>query len=190
MSVSTEATIRRLVAEYGELAPVLDESLEDNEGELLPHLVLADMVRWLAEHVQSESDTCCSILDWLEREYERGPEEVRAHHSERRRDDPGPWATGIISARTAWSCIAGGRSVARITTLLGNTVDVDVPGPGRVARTYDRVGRLIGIDYSDATSGVAYACDAVGGPDGGDVLGWPLGEQGLRRCGGAAHEHP
>lgn len=77
MSASTEATIRRLVAEYRELAPVLDESLEDNEGELLPHLVLADVVRWLAEHVESDSDTCRSVLDWLEREYERGPEDVR-----------------------------------------------------------------------------------------------------------------
>ena len=77
MSVSAEATIRRLVCEYGELVPVLNESLEDNEGDLLPHLVLSDVVRWLVEHVESDSDTCRSILDWLEREYERGPEDVR-----------------------------------------------------------------------------------------------------------------
>ena len=77
MSASTQATIRRLVAQYSELAPILDESLEDNEGELLPHLVLADVVRWMAEHAESESDTCRSILAWLEREFERGPEDVR-----------------------------------------------------------------------------------------------------------------
>ncbi|WP_062294208.1 DUF7674 family protein [Demequina phytophila] len=77
MSASTEATINRLIADYIELAPLVDESLEDNEGELLPHLVLADVVRWLAEHVESERDICRSILDWLEREYESGPEDVR-----------------------------------------------------------------------------------------------------------------
>lgn len=75
--MATEATINRLIAAYRELAPLLDASLEDNEGELLPHLVLADVVRWLAEHVESESDTCRSILDWLELEYESGPEDVR-----------------------------------------------------------------------------------------------------------------
>lgn len=44
---------------------------------ILPNLALADVVRWLADHVESESDTCRSVLDWLEREYERDPEDVR-----------------------------------------------------------------------------------------------------------------
>ncbi|RZU18785.1 hypothetical protein EV645_0984 [Kribbella rubisoli] len=71
------AAIGALVDEYRELTPVLAEHLEDNEGEILPHLVLADVVRWLAARVDSDRDICSSILNWLEREYLRGPEDVR-----------------------------------------------------------------------------------------------------------------
>ena len=77
MSASTVAAIVALVDEYRELTPVLEESLDDNEGELLPHLVLADILRWLAARADSDVDTCRSILDWLERAYERGPEDVQ-----------------------------------------------------------------------------------------------------------------
>lgn len=77
MSASTKDTINRLISSHSDLAPILEESLEDNEGELLPHLVLADVMRWLAEYLGSEPETCRSILDWLEREYERGLEDVR-----------------------------------------------------------------------------------------------------------------
>lgn len=71
------AAIGALVDEYRELTPLLAEHLEDNDGELLPHLVLADVMRWLGARVDSNRDTCRSILDWLEREYRRGPEDVR-----------------------------------------------------------------------------------------------------------------
>jgi len=77
VSATTERAINRLVAEFNELTPILEESLEDNEGELLPHLVLADVIRWLAEHIESEGNTCRSILEWLEREYEQGSEDVQ-----------------------------------------------------------------------------------------------------------------
>lgn len=77
MSAQTESTVRRLVAGYPDLAPILDESLKDNYGELLPHLVLADVVRWLADHEESSSATCRSILEWLEREYASAPTDVR-----------------------------------------------------------------------------------------------------------------
>lgn len=77
MSASTEATIRALVDEYRELTPVLEEHLEDNDGELLPHLVMADVVRWLTTRVESDRDLCRSVLGWLERAYQRGPEDVQ-----------------------------------------------------------------------------------------------------------------
>jgi len=77
MSASTIAAIGALVDRYRQLIPLLEEHLDDNSGEVLPHLVMADIVRWLAAHVDSQPDICRSILDWLGCEYERGPEDVR-----------------------------------------------------------------------------------------------------------------
>lgn len=77
MSASTVAAIGALVHEHRELTPVLAEHLEDNDGELLPHLVMADIFRWLVDHREGDPEVCRSILGWLEREYARGPEEVR-----------------------------------------------------------------------------------------------------------------
>lgn len=77
MSASTIAAIGALVDEYRELTPILAESLEDNEGEVLPHIVMAEVMRWLGSRVASDPDICRSILGWLEREYERGPEDVQ-----------------------------------------------------------------------------------------------------------------
>jgi hypothetical protein len=77
MSASTVAAIGALVDAHRELTPVLAEHLEDNDGELLPHLVMADIVRWLVDHRETDPEVCQSILEWLEREYTRGPEDVR-----------------------------------------------------------------------------------------------------------------
>ena len=71
------AAVGALIYDFPELSPILGESLEDNEGQVLPHLVLADIVRWLASRVDSEPDRCELIVNWLERAYERGPEDVR-----------------------------------------------------------------------------------------------------------------
>ena len=77
MSASTVAAVGALVDTYRVLTPVLAEHLEDNNGELLPHLVMADIVRWLVAHVETELDLCRAVVAWLESEYERGPEDIR-----------------------------------------------------------------------------------------------------------------
>jgi hypothetical protein len=77
MSGSTVAVIGALVDSHRELVPLLEEHLEDKEGEVLPHLVLADIIRWLVAHRASDPEVCRSILAWLEREFERGPDDVR-----------------------------------------------------------------------------------------------------------------
>ena len=77
MSASSVAAIGALVDAHRELTPVLAEHLEENNGEVLPHLVMADIVRWLVDHRVTHPGACRSIVDWLEREYARGPEEVR-----------------------------------------------------------------------------------------------------------------
>ncbi|MGL5867424.1 MAG: DUF7674 family protein [Dermatophilaceae bacterium] len=77
MSATTVAAIRALVHRYRQLTPLLEEHLEENYGEVLSHLVMSDVVRWLVAHLDQDPDLCRSIVDWLEREFERGPEDVR-----------------------------------------------------------------------------------------------------------------
>lgn len=77
MSANTVATIGALIHAHRTLLPVLEEHLTDNEGEVLPHLVLADAVRWLVEHRTTHQDVCRSVLAWLEQEFVDGPEDVR-----------------------------------------------------------------------------------------------------------------
>jgi hypothetical protein len=77
MSGSTIAAIGALIDANRALVPILDEHLRDNEGEVLPHLVMADVIRWLVEHRSTHEDECRRVLDWLEHEFSRGPEEVR-----------------------------------------------------------------------------------------------------------------
>ncbi|RSM55175.1 hypothetical protein DMH03_33910 [Amycolatopsis sp. WAC 01376] len=77
MSAYTVAAIGALIDTHRRLAPVLEEHLIDNEGEVLPHLVMADVVRWLVEHRTSDPEVCRSVIGWLEEEFGRGPAEVR-----------------------------------------------------------------------------------------------------------------
>lgn len=77
MSAATVAAIGSLIDSHRELLPVLEEHLEDNEGEVLPHLVMADVMRWLVAHRASEPQVCQSVVDWLERRFLTGPDDVR-----------------------------------------------------------------------------------------------------------------
>lgn len=51
--MTTEATFaQRLVAEVPELKPLLDDHLEEQEGQLLPYLLRRDVATWL--HARAE----------------------------------------------------------------------------------------------------------------------------------------
>jgi len=76
-SAHTVAAIGALIDAHRQLIPVLEEHLVDNEGEVLPHLVLADVIRWLVEQHAADPGVSRSVIGWLEEEFERGPEEVR-----------------------------------------------------------------------------------------------------------------
>ncbi|MBU4214937.1 MAG: hypothetical protein KJ792_09805 [Actinobacteria bacterium] len=98
MSGSTVAAIGALVDSHRELTPLLDAHLADNDGEFLPHLVLAEIVRWLVAHLGTLPETCRSILNWLEWEYVRGPEDVReliAVSGVEMIPDPGQWGAEL-----------------------------------------------------------------------------------------------
>ena len=61
--------IHQLVALAPELGPVYATHLEDNFGELLPHLMMADITRWtgaLLQRIQSGGPTAPTDLEQLQ----------------------------------------------------------------------------------------------------------------------------
>jgi hypothetical protein len=75
MSQETEAFVQRLVAANPDLQPLLDEHLEDNFGELLPHLWTSDLARHVVARFQSDGpDAVAPLLEQLDKEAGRDPE--------------------------------------------------------------------------------------------------------------------
>ncbi|MEZ2372170.1 hypothetical protein [Arthrobacter sp. RCC_34] len=77
MKNETEQFVRNMVHAFPQLEPILSESLEDNFGEMLPHLIMSDIVRWLADRGAQDRDVAEAILSWLESAYSEGVDEVQ-----------------------------------------------------------------------------------------------------------------
>lgn len=77
MSASSVAFIGALVYRNRELLPVLEEQLADNDDQVLPHLVMADVVRWLVVHRAAQPGLVRSVFHWLEDAYLEGNSDVR-----------------------------------------------------------------------------------------------------------------
>jgi len=77
MSAVAEAAIEQLIAAHPTLAPILVEHRVENFGEMLPHLVMADIVRWLVDHRREDPGLCSSVIAWMEARFSEGPEDVR-----------------------------------------------------------------------------------------------------------------
>lgn len=77
---STIGCINRLLEQVPELRPVYDEHIHDN-GELLPHVLLGDVTRYVVQHMRSgeveASRTVGRILDCLEHCMVSGDEQVK-----------------------------------------------------------------------------------------------------------------
>ena len=54
MSSPAEIFCRRLVEDIPELAPILQEHLEDNFDEMLPHVFFGDVTRWVDDALASD----------------------------------------------------------------------------------------------------------------------------------------
>ena len=61
-----------LVYRNRELLPVLQEHLQDQESQVLPYLLLADIMRWMIKDLAQSADTIVvrRILKELERKFE------------------------------------------------------------------------------------------------------------------------
>lgn len=70
MSAATVAFVGALAHQFPEVLPLLAEHLSDQEGEVLPHLFMADLERWAEKKVMSDYDGPCGelreVLDFLE----------------------------------------------------------------------------------------------------------------------------
>ena len=62
------------------LMPILQEHLEDNEGEVLPHVILFQIRKWAESEVESggETDELRTVLDSLKVGYRDGDYELWA----------------------------------------------------------------------------------------------------------------
>ncbi len=84
MSDVTEAVIDRLVLRFDSLKPIFREHLADNFGEVLPHLFMGEVTRYLHEQMiaaeqgnQEDSWTeVDDVLTVLEHEFSSGGSEV------------------------------------------------------------------------------------------------------------------
>lgn len=61
-----------LVYEHPALMPLFSANVIDNEGEVLSHLVLSEIVQWTEDHIDDETATCESIWRWLADAFRRG----------------------------------------------------------------------------------------------------------------------
>jgi len=66
----TAAYVERVVAAVPELQPVLQEHLDDNLGELLPHVLFGDVTRWA--QAEAEADAGSEPLQRLLTQLEDG----------------------------------------------------------------------------------------------------------------------
>jgi len=67
--------VRAVVADAPELTPILDEHLEDNYQELLPHVLLGDITRWLEAAAGTAS--AARVLGDLDDGLRNGSDDVR-----------------------------------------------------------------------------------------------------------------
>jgi hypothetical protein len=66
---ASEDLVRRLVSAFPALEAVLAEHLADQEGELLPYLVMADIARWTQATNATNPELAGQVVDWLERQF-------------------------------------------------------------------------------------------------------------------------
>ena len=63
---ASEQLIYALVEDFSECPPLLAEHLIDQEGELLPYLLLGDVVRWAEREVEQNRSRVATLFQWLE----------------------------------------------------------------------------------------------------------------------------
>ena len=85
MSAVTVAFVGSLVYQFPPLLGLLQEHLDDQEGEVLPHLFVADLERWIEaevlRHDGQPSELATKIIDFLETAVQRDDEVAELIHT-------------------------------------------------------------------------------------------------------------
>ena len=68
--------LRELVDQRAELRPVLESHLE-GYGELIPHLLMAEVVDWVAAHRLDAPGSAVDVIGWMNHWYQHGTDEVQ-----------------------------------------------------------------------------------------------------------------
>ena len=66
-----------LVNRFAEMQTLLEEHLADQEGELLPYILMGDIAQWLHAHSGTDPRRVGEIFSWLEDEFVRGDFDTR-----------------------------------------------------------------------------------------------------------------
>ncbi|WP_019876260.1 DUF7674 family protein [Sporichthya polymorpha] len=74
MSATTVSFACALVYHHPQLLPILEDHLEANDGEVLPHLLLSDVIRFAAANWSSQPAMAASIMRWIDNAYACGDE--------------------------------------------------------------------------------------------------------------------
>ncbi|SIT72049.1 hypothetical protein SAMN05880545_0987 [Microbacterium sp. RU33B] len=77
MTASTVSLVGALCHSQRVFLPLLDEHMADNFGEILPHLVMSDIVRAMADQAELQEAWCREVWDWLDAAYLDGDEAER-----------------------------------------------------------------------------------------------------------------
>lgn len=76
MRADQVALLGSLAWRFPALRPALDEHLSDNEGEILPHVLMGDYEQWCEGAVGDDDATLADVLAALEDAYATGGDEV------------------------------------------------------------------------------------------------------------------
>jgi hypothetical protein len=79
MSAATELFVRNVVATEPELQPLFEEHMEDNFGEMLPHMFFGDVTRWFESELSDDASRpkAVRLLRYLESIYDAAPADVK-----------------------------------------------------------------------------------------------------------------
>ena len=74
---SNVALVGGLCYHHRELLPLLEEHLQDNDGEVLAHVLLSEIIQWLNQHYKEHPVLCRQVWNWLEQAYIQGDDDER-----------------------------------------------------------------------------------------------------------------
>lgn len=77
MSAQTVSFVGSLVRQNRSLMSVFEEHLKDQDGEVLPHLFMADVERWAEDALTTSPEAVKRVLVCIEDEYNGPDDDVR-----------------------------------------------------------------------------------------------------------------